>query len=214
MCIFAHISTKWTNWKEDIEKSIDASITCLDLLGCRSRGGIFLKVKRLVRNCSGTRKRVFLGFFCFSPYICGNLEKQKLFFRICFAHKTTYAYLSLFICCWNIQEILDSDLFWAGDGWFQGDFPPFCVLTPREQTRELFYCTQRLMLLRRIFWAYWKQRAVSVSLPHPPRPSHMSWGLSSYWLCIRILLLLKSWLLCSTTRFSWNPPIPLLYLRV
>jgi len=36
--------------------------------------------------------------------------------------KTTYAYLSLFMDCWNIQENLDVDLFWAGDGRFCGIF--------------------------------------------------------------------------------------------
>jgi len=28
---------------------------------------------------------------------------------------------------WNIQENMDSDLFWAGDGRFRGEFPPVCV---------------------------------------------------------------------------------------
>jgi len=35
------------------------------------------------------------------------LEIQELFPRNYFAHKTTYAYLSLFRGCWNIQENLD-----------------------------------------------------------------------------------------------------------
>jgi hypothetical protein len=32
-----------------------------------------------------------------------------------FTHKTTYAYLSLFMGCWSIQEHLESDVNWAGD---------------------------------------------------------------------------------------------------
>jgi hypothetical protein len=46
------------------------------------------------------------------------LETQELFTRTYLTHKTTYAYLSLFLDCWNIQENLNSDLFWAGDGRF------------------------------------------------------------------------------------------------
>ena len=42
--------------------------------------------------------------------------------------------------CLNIQENLVSDLFLADDGRFCGDFPPFCILAPRIQTCQLFYC--------------------------------------------------------------------------
>jgi len=62
-----------------------------------------------------------LIFSCFSPYMCGILETQERFPRTYFTHKTPYAYLSLFTDCWNIQENLDSDLFWAGR--FFGGFP-------------------------------------------------------------------------------------------
>ena len=48
---------------------------------------------------------------------------------------------------WNIQENLDSDIFWAGNGQFCGDFPPFCVLAPRDQTCQLF-----LLYLRTAFF--------------------------------------------------------------
>jgi len=48
--------------------------------------------------------------------------------------------------CWNIQENLDSDLFWASDDQFYGGFPPFCVLAPRDQTCQLFKPTNC------IFW--------------------------------------------------------------
>jgi len=29
-----------------------------------------------------------------------------------------------------MQENLDSEIYWAGDGRFCGDFPPFCILVP------------------------------------------------------------------------------------
>jgi len=88
--------------------------------------------------------------------MCGNLEKQKLFSRICFAHKTTYAYLSLFVNRWNIQENLDLDLFWTVDGRFCEGFPPFDMLAPRNQTCHFFYCTEEVHFLRRIFWDHYK----------------------------------------------------------
>jgi len=65
----------------------------------------FSKVKRLIRKCIGTLKRFF--FSCFPPYLCGILETQELFHRTYFTHKTTRAYLSLFIDFWSFQEILD-----------------------------------------------------------------------------------------------------------
>ena len=37
-----------------------------------------------------------------------------------FTNKTSYAYLPLFMGSWNVQEHLDSNLFWAGDGRFCG----------------------------------------------------------------------------------------------
>ena len=91
-----------------------------------------------------------LIFSCFSPYMCGILETQERFPRTYFTHKTPYAYLSLFTDCWNIQENLDSDLFWAGR--FFGGFP-FCILAPRNQTCHFFDCTYELHFLRRIFCA-------------------------------------------------------------
>ena len=62
--------------------------------------------------------------------------------------------LSLFMGCWNIQKKMDSDLSWAGDGRFCGDFPPFFVLTPpREETcqKQKFWGEKKW---RRIFWAH------------------------------------------------------------
>jgi len=97
-------------------------------------GGIFSKVKRLVRKCIWTLKRLFSDFLVFRPYTCGILEKQELFPRNYFANKISCAYLSLFMDCWNIQENLDSDQFWAGDDRFCGIFPPFFILAPRNQT--------------------------------------------------------------------------------
>jgi len=43
---------------------------------------------------------------------------------------------------WNIQDNLDSDLFWAGDGRFIGGFPPFCVFETRIQTCHYLDCTE------------------------------------------------------------------------
>ena len=53
---------------------------------------------------------------------------------------TTCAYLPLFLGSWNIQEYLDSNLFWAGDGRFCGGFPPFCVFETRIQACHVFNC--------------------------------------------------------------------------
>ena len=60
----------------------------------------------------------FLIVFLFLAFHCGILEMQELFTRTYFTLNTTYAYLSLFTDCWNIQENLDSSLLWAGDGRF------------------------------------------------------------------------------------------------
>jgi len=82
---------------------------------------------------------MFLVFSCFWLFHRGILNEgtfhENLF---CFTHKTTYAYLSVFMDCWNIQEDLDSDLFWAGDGQFWGGFSPLCNLAPRIQTCHFF----------------------------------------------------------------------------
>jgi len=83
---------------------------------------IFYQVKRSVRKCVGTWKRLFSVSLVFRLYTCGILEKQHFFPRNCFAHKIAYAYMSLFMNCWNIQENMDADLFWAGDGRFCGIF--------------------------------------------------------------------------------------------
>jgi len=131
-----------------------------DLLGSNNGGGggNFSKVKRLFRKCVGTPKRSFLGFSSFSQkeipdisfrYILDSqrtftqpvldrVETQKLSAKTYFIHQTTYAYLPLCMGCWNMQEYLDSDLFWAGDDRFCGGFPTFCVLAPLDQTCQLF----------------------------------------------------------------------------
>jgi len=80
---------------------------CSTLLGCNNGG-------RGVRKCIGTRKQLFSVFCYFLPYPCVILETQELFPRTYFTHKTTHAYLSLLMDCWNIQENLESDLKWAG----------------------------------------------------------------------------------------------------
>jgi len=75
---------------------------------------------------------------------------------------------------WYMQENLNSDPFWAGDGQFCGGFLRFGILAPRDQTYQVFqkpgfsktwgdqtyqvfqkpgtisYCTQELHFLRRI----------------------------------------------------------------
>ena len=76
----------------------------------------------------------FLSVFLFLALPLRILETQELFTRTYFTHKTTYAYLSLFMDCWNIQDILNSDRFWAGDSRFWGGFPSFGILAPRIQT--------------------------------------------------------------------------------
>jgi len=48
---------------------------------------------------------------------CGILETQELFHRTYLSDQSTYAYLSLFMVYWNIQENLDSDI----------KFGPVCV---------------------------------------------------------------------------------------
>jgi len=108
----------------------------------------FFKSKAVSLKVHRNTETVILGFSCFP---CGILERQELFHRNNFAQKTTYAYLSLSMGCWNVQENLESDLFWADDGRFCGDSPPFCILAPRIQTCQLFYCTKELHFLRRIF---------------------------------------------------------------
>ena len=49
------------------------------MLGCNNGGGggIFLKVKLLVRKCIRTRKRVFSVFSCCWLFNCGILETRK-----------------------------------------------------------------------------------------------------------------------------------------
>ena len=44
-----------------------------------------------------------------------DVRKPDIFSKVYFTYTTTYAYLPLFIGSWNMQEHLDSILFWAGD---------------------------------------------------------------------------------------------------
>ena len=104
----AHTHAHTLRWCERNVMSTEAYVSGSNNGG---GGGFFPKVKRLVRKCIGARKRLFSGFVVFRPYTCGILEKQQLFPRNYFAHKTTYACLSLFMDCWNVQENSDSDLF-------------------------------------------------------------------------------------------------------
>jgi len=83
-----------------------------------------------------------------SPKIPGNVTfSEVLKNNLC-------SYLSLFIGCWNIRENLDSDLFWAGDGRFCGDFPPFQIAFWRNGSRvdTFFIALKNCIFLRRIFW--------------------------------------------------------------
>ena len=56
---------------------------------------------------------VILRFFCCPG---GTLETQELFPEAYFTHETMYAHLSLFMGSFNMQEHLDSDLFWSDVG--------------------------------------------------------------------------------------------------
>jgi len=51
-------------------------------------------------------------------------ETPELFTRVYLTHKREYAYLSLFISSWIIQEHWDSDMFYFGDGRICEIFPP------------------------------------------------------------------------------------------
>jgi len=88
---------------------------------------------------------------CFLLHPGGISETQELFPRTQFTHKIMNTYLSLFKGSWNMHENLDSKIYWAGDGRFCGDFALFCVLAPRVQTCQLFYCIKELHVLKRIF---------------------------------------------------------------
>jgi len=98
----------------------------------KNGGGVgnFSKVKRLVQKCIGTHKPLFSAFSFFSVPMwdfrnTGTFSQNILKQHQSITYKTTYAYLSLLMGCWDMQENLDSDLFWAGDGQFCGDFTPF-----------------------------------------------------------------------------------------
>jgi len=108
-----------------------------DILGCNNGGGggIFPNVKRSVWKCIGTRKRSLSGFLVchvgfwkgsnFSPEIILPIKPLR---HIC-------------PCPWAVEiskKIWFSDLFWAGDGRFCGDFPPFCILASWVQTCQFF----------------------------------------------------------------------------
>jgi len=55
-------------------------------------------------------------------------EVQELFLKEYSTYTTTYAYVPLFISFWNMQEHLDSTLFWAGGGCFCGISHHFAFL--------------------------------------------------------------------------------------
>jgi len=126
-------------------------------------GGIFLKVKLWYLNFMWTLK-LFFNFFFFLAQPLRDFGNAELFTRTYFTHKTTYEYLSLFTDCWNIQENLDSDLFWAGDGRFWGGFPPFWILAPRIpdlplfllHLRAAFFEAHLLSPLKTLGYEHWK----------------------------------------------------------
>ena len=128
----------------------DSSRVLCGMVGCNNGGGggNFSKVKRLVWKCIWTRKQLFSGKFLFPIW---DFRKAGTFPQKLLAHKTTYTYLSPSMGCWNIQENLESDLFWADYARFCVDFSPFCILAPRIQTCQLFYWIWSLDFLRRIF---------------------------------------------------------------
>ena len=67
-------------------------------------------------------------------------DTQELLLKAYSTHMTMYAYLPLSMGSWNIQEYLDSNIFWTCDGPFCWNFPPFCVFD-RMQICNFFYCT-------------------------------------------------------------------------
>jgi len=69
-----------------------------------------------------------------------KLVISQRFTWACFNHTTTCVYLLLFMGLWNMREYSDSNLYWAGDGRFCGDFPPFCIFETRNPTCHLFNC--------------------------------------------------------------------------
>ena len=99
-------------------------------LGCNNGGGgvNFSKVNLKVISCEVNRntETVIIRFLSGTG---GILETQKLLSKAYLTHKSTYAYLPLFMGSWIMQEHWDLDLFWFGDGRICGGFPPVCVLS-------------------------------------------------------------------------------------
>jgi len=86
-----------------------------------------------------TETVIFRGFkFLAYPSQILETQRKNFFPRTYFTYETADAYLSLFMVYWNIQENLDSEIFWAGDGQFCGDLPPLYVW---HGTRLAFYWT-------------------------------------------------------------------------
>jgi len=99
----ARCNTKWTNRKQiqicDMTSAFQLAVHC-NTLWCNNGGGDgFLKVK-FHKNLN---KLLFSRFLCFWLYPCGILETQELFPRTYWTYKTTYAYLSLLMGCWNSE---------------------------------------------------------------------------------------------------------------
>ena len=148
-------------------------------MGYGGRGGIFFNSKAVCRKVDMKVETVNSRFFCYTSVI---VETQELFPKIHLTQKRVYAYLSLLMGTWNMQDHWDSDLFWFGDSRMCVGFVLLCVVTPRNQTCHLFNCTQELHLLRHIFWAHQKsgnfgfQKVVRFSWNPSSQLSHpMNW---------------------------------------
>jgi len=100
---------------------------------------------------------------------------RGVFFKAYFTHTSTYAHfrLPLFMDSWNMQEHLDSNIFWSGDGQSVGVSAIFRFT--RMQTCHCFLFHLIIAFLRRIFSANHKagnfeSREVTRSLWKPPIP--------------------------------------------
>jgi len=79
------------------------------------------------------------------------LETPELFTKAHLTHKQTYAYLSLFISSWIMQEHWESDLFCFGDGRISGIFLLLLRFVQKQTDSPLFLLHPRTDFLMRIF---------------------------------------------------------------
>jgi len=92
----------------------------------------------------------------------GKNSTSPLWNKAYFTHKTTYAYLPLFIGSCNMQEYLDLNIFWSGEGRFCDSFPPFCVFARHVVKLAIFLIAYSNCCLNcihsdasRVWWRIW-----------------------------------------------------------